>query len=118
VQNGFAGAQGAEPLVRELAVNTDLRRLGAQAIGALSSIVAIKLADRDATEGVLLDPVGFLHSALSDARKHAPQDDAKFTRRIDRKRARLARAERFEANEATASAVAVESAPDAPEGSA
>ena len=42
IQDGFNGAQGAEPLVREVAVGVDKRRLIQQANGLIVAIHAIK----------------------------------------------------------------------------
>jgi len=111
VEEGFAGAQQAEPLIREKAINTDRRRLAAQSIGTLSSIAALDLIDEQRTEETTLDRTSFLRSALAKAQAHASIDDEEFTRRVDRKRAKYGRAgPRFRGGKATADDAEVESA--------
>lgn len=64
VQDGFRGAQQAEPLVREKSVNADLRRLSAQSVGTLCSIAALGLGDRASTEDATRDKASLLRDAL------------------------------------------------------
>lgn len=91
VETGFAGSQGATPIVRERAQNTDQRRLASQSIGTLGSMVALELGPEDDAAKVSMDRRSFLHAELDRAIDLAYLDDDQFTRRVERKRAKLSR---------------------------
>lgn len=91
VETGFTGSQGAAPIVRERARNTDLRRLASQSVGTLGSMVALGLGPEDDAAKVSMDRRSFLHAELDRAIDLAYLDDDQFTRRVERKRAKLSR---------------------------
>ena len=91
VQGAWRGTQSGNPLVRRSAMNADLRRLSAMAIGPLSSIVALCLSNDDRDPRTLMDHRSHLHAAVERAIRICRVSDDGFTRRVNRKRARYQR---------------------------
>jgi len=73
IQDGFAGIQDAEPLVREKAIRADINRLRQQATGLITSLHAIKLEEK----GIALDtPVSIQDCVVSYAEEVAKNSDS------------------------------------------
>lgn len=91
VQDGFAGAQGAEPLVRDRAIRADERQLVQQVHGLLSSLGALYKQGFGVGERREMS----VQEVLSRARAKAAElglDDREFVERADKKFARYQRA--------------------------
>jgi len=92
IQDGFRGAQGAEPLVRKKAVSMDKKRLMQQANGLIIALHAIdqeeKRADRD--KPVNIDDC--IYSYVDELIKHRP-DPLVIQAKVTRKRAKFHREE-------------------------
>jgi hypothetical protein len=100
VQDGFPGAQGATPVVREKALNMDKKRLASQSIGTLTSIFAASLDDDDYFDAVI-DPASVIRAGLGEALRCVDIDPEKFTKCAERKRAAIARARALDSAETT-----------------
>ena len=72
-------------------MRADASQLGAQSIGTLASIIALRMSDQDWDPGVTLDQRSFLRSALERALRDARIDEEDFTQRVNRKRAKYQR---------------------------
>jgi hypothetical protein len=88
VEGGFMGTQDAEPLVCNRSIAVDKKRLAAQALGGLASLLSIDLNTDDLRFGDTLDRKSHLLLAVKDALEHATLDDKEFTRRVLRKQAK------------------------------
>jgi hypothetical protein len=117
VQGGFEGAQQAWPLVREQAVNRDRRRLAAQTLGTLGSLLALS-DDAELDEMAELDQLSALHAALAQARLWGKVSDAEFKRRQQLKRAKYRRPPMAFAGEPERQPLPAVESGDTPEGSA
>ncbi len=91
VQNGLTDVQPGSPLVRKPAMKADAKQLGAQSIGTLASIIALRMSDEEWAAGSTLDRRSFLRNALDEALRDAGIDEQEFTRRVNRKRAKYQR---------------------------
>lgn len=91
VQNGLTDVQPGSPLVRTPAMKADAKQLGAQSIGTLASIIALRMSDEKWAAGSTLDRRSFLRNALDEAVRGAGIDEREFTRRVNRKRAKYQR---------------------------
>jgi hypothetical protein len=88
VQNGFPGAQGAEPLVLSRAVNADRELVARQALGCLASLFAheikVPLGPDDR-----LPMAHILRDVLREAGRIVGWDEDEFSRRVRLKQAKL-----------------------------
>lgn len=90
IQDGFNGVQGAEPLIREKAVNMDKKRLARQVNGLMESIYAIDQEENreDREKPISMD--NCIASYLKESRKH-PENLSDVKANIIKKRARYHR---------------------------
>jgi hypothetical protein len=92
IQDGFQGAQGAEPLVREKAVSMDKKRLTQQANGLITSIHAIDQEEKRADRDKPVNIEDCINSYVNEVSKH-PQYSAEVQEKVTRKRAKFHREE-------------------------
>ncbi|MHB8828757.1 MAG: hypothetical protein ACYC6Q_04400 [Syntrophales bacterium] len=92
IQNGFQGVQGAEPLIREKAVNMDKKRLMQQANGLIKSIHAIDQEEKREDREKPIRMEDCLDSYTEELRKH-PENPSEIKANIAKKRARYHREE-------------------------
>ncbi|MCE5263160.1 MAG: hypothetical protein LLG97_06460, partial [Deltaproteobacteria bacterium] len=90
IQEGFEGVQGAEPLVREKAVNMDKKRLMQQANGLIKSIHAIDQEEERADREKTISMDDCLASYKNELRMH-PESPSEIKANVTRKRARYHR---------------------------
>jgi hypothetical protein len=90
IQDGFQGVQGAEPLVREKAVNMDKKRLMQQANGLIKSIHAIDQEEKRADREKPISMDDCLASYKNELRMH-PESPSKIKANVTKKRARYHR---------------------------
>ena len=90
IQEGFEGVQGAEPLVREKAVNMDKKRLMQQANGFIKSIHAIDQEEKRADREKPISMDDCLASYRNELEKH-PENPSKIKANITKKRAKYHR---------------------------
>ncbi|MEN6373836.1 MAG: hypothetical protein ABFD75_03505 [Smithella sp.] len=90
IQDGFQGAQGAEPLVREKAVGTDKKRLIQQANGLIVAIHAIEQEEKREDRDKPINMEDCLCS-YNDELKRNPPDPLELQEKIKRKRSKYHR---------------------------
>ena len=88
ISNGFPGAQGVEPAVREKSYSAELKRHASLVIGAINSITAILTNGEPIDTECPLDMHSTCHSALDLALKLVRIDDLEFTKRVIAKQPR------------------------------
>ena len=105
VQQGYTGAQKANPLIRARAVRADEAQLCTQLLGQLTSLVALHRQGELLQPGDVLDMNSHLALIVDTVRRHG-WNDCEFTERVKRKQAKVQRhAEKFaEAERARAQA--------------
>ncbi len=91
VQAGFAGAQDANAVVRVKSISTDRRYLEQQAIGSLSSYIALLLQGQPLPRGAKLSKNSYA-ILMADLVRKSTMSDHEFTERVKIKQAKAARA--------------------------
>lgn len=92
IQNGFRGAQDAEPLVREKAVSMDKKRLMQQANGLIIAIHAIDQEEKREDHDKPVKMEDCINSYVNEVNKHRP-DQAEIQNKVIRKRSKYHREE-------------------------
>jgi hypothetical protein len=90
IQDGFNGVQGAEPLIRERAVNMDKRRLVQQINGSMKSLHAIDQEEKREDREKTIRMEDCLASYTEELRKY-PEDPSEIKANVTKKRARYHR---------------------------
>ena len=90
IQNGFAGVQGAEPLVREKAVRIDKQRLVQQANGLIIAIHAIDQEEKNADLNATVNINDCVISYVEELNKHH-LSPSEIQEKVTRKRAKYHR---------------------------
>jgi hypothetical protein len=90
IQNGFAGVQGAEPLVREKAVRIDKQRLMQQATGLIIALHAINQEEEGADRNKPVYIEDCLHSFVDELSKDHPSP-SEIQEKVKRKRSKYHR---------------------------
>jgi len=90
IQDGFRGAQGAEPLVREKAVSMDKKRLMQQANGLIIALHAIDQEEKRVDRDKPVNIEDCINSYNIELKKHCPVPD-EIQEKITRKRAKFHR---------------------------
>jgi hypothetical protein len=90
IQNGFAGVQGAEPLVREKAVRIDKQRLIQQANGLIIALHAIDQEEKSADRDKPVNIEDCLYSYVDELSKHHPSP-SEIQAKVTRKRSKYHR---------------------------
>ena len=90
IQDGFRGAQGAEPLVREKAINMDKKRLMQQANGLIIALHAIDQEEKRADRDKPVNIEDCIYSYVDEVSKHRP-DQAEIQSKVTRKRSKYHR---------------------------
>jgi hypothetical protein len=90
IQNGFKGAQGAEPLVREKAVHIDKQRLMQQANGLIVALHAIDQEEKKANRDKLVKIEDCIYSYVDEVTKHYP-NPSEIHAKVTRKRSKYHR---------------------------
>ncbi|MBN2034831.1 MAG: hypothetical protein JW836_16315 [Deltaproteobacteria bacterium] len=90
IQDGFKGVQGAEPLVRQKAVQVDKRRLLQQANGFITSLHAIIQEEKGTAPDTHVKMDDCLTSYLDELKKHGP-DPSEVKNKLARKRSKYHR---------------------------
>jgi hypothetical protein len=93
VAGAFEMPQGAQPLVRQKAIQADLMRQVALLIGAISSMSALLRQGRLIEPHEILDLKTHVARCASKALEKTHIDDLEFTERVKRKQAKLLRSE-------------------------
>ena len=92
IQNGFQGAQGAEPLVREKAVCVDKKRLMQQIKGCMISVHAINQEEKGADRNETVSIGDCLNTCSNELKKYSPKPE-EITDKVTRKRSKYHREE-------------------------
>jgi hypothetical protein len=90
IQDGFAGVQGAEPLVREKAVRIDKQRLMQQANGLIIAIHAIDQEEKSADRDKPVNIEDCIYSYVDELSKHHPSP-SEIQEKLTRKRSKYHR---------------------------
>jgi hypothetical protein len=90
IQNGFQGAQGAEPLVREKAVCVDKKRLMQQINGCMISVHAINQEEKGADRNETVSIDDCLNSCSNEIKRNSPKPE-EITDKVIRKRSKYHR---------------------------
>jgi hypothetical protein len=90
IQDGFQGVQGAEPLVREKAVNMDKKRLMQQANGLITSIHAIDQEEKREDRDKPVNIEACIDSYINELRRNSPGLE-QITENVKRKRSKYHR---------------------------
>jgi hypothetical protein len=92
IQDGFRGAQGAEPLVREKAVKMDKKKLMQQANGLIQSLHAINQEEKRVDQNKPVSMEDCINSYINEVNKHHPYP-SEVQDKVTRKRAKFHREE-------------------------
>ncbi len=90
LQDGFQGAQGAQPLVRKKAVSTDKRQLMQQANGLIMSLHAINQEEKGEKRDKPVNIEDCLNTYAKELEKNPPGQE-KVTAKINKKRSKCHR---------------------------
>ncbi|MEO0479268.1 MAG: hypothetical protein AAF196_07290 [Planctomycetota bacterium] len=91
VQSGFAGAQDAEPRVREVAISRDRQRIAAQVLGGVTSMAALWFEHDEDLSRSQLDVTSVCRAAVDECIRIVEPQAEEFTKRVERKRSKYCR---------------------------